>query len=555
MKAAILMWIFCGWLGCPMCFGQEPSLKPQPGAKSRVVRSSYIEVPLRPPDFQYSSQRNLPFGPRRHRFMHFGKREYLPPFPLHVFTPDPFELGLIAEEDLSSLPRTDDDEEQVGSDYNEIEPGVDKRGRDDTNRFIHFGKRVLYEYNDDGRMKRSVDDVSSEETKRAGNKIMHFGKRPSEDDMFDEDWLDDAEEKRNRIMHFGKRAVDYYKKRNPNRIMHFGKRSPIPYNKKANKIMHFGKRDPETVSLESAFDDLVKRAPNRMMHFGKRTEDGVLKRAPNKIMHFGKRMFDDDDDPIKRASHRIMHFGKRMFDDDEDPIKRASHRIMHFGKRMFDDDDDPMKRASHRIMHFGKRTFDDEDPMKRASHRIMHFGKRLLDEDPDKRASHRIMHFGKRTFDDEDLMKRAPHRIMHFGKRTYDEEDPVKRSSDGVMDFGMGTLNEDNSEKRASHKIMHFGKRQDDEATVQRRKRSVEDEATLQRMVSELIGFDKRQPGGILSPPLQLPHAYVAAHVYRSAIPRMLSRPSRSDRFFPALLGHDASRPRAQTRNVFLHFG
>lgn len=512
------------------------------------------------------------------------------------------------------------------------EPAVSPKTKRSPNRIMHFGKRIP--------PSAAVGDIADGVKRASHNNILHFGKRVREDEVADAlehvySSVDGMLVKRagNRMMHFGKRGPEYapsseldseqetfeYDKRAPNRILHFGKRPDYDpegfdngYNKRSppgHRIMHFGKRDDYDVAgiMSSVNEEDVNTA-------GKRTVDsrynyaGRLDQRPS-VSGIERNMQRKFQDWKKRFSHRILHFGKRDPEQRAQSFayKRLGNRMLHFGKRAGDlesysEAESPAatardKRLKHSIIHFGKR----EDGLVSVMggdkrNRIMHFGKRLGsdqaisdDENPtEKRAGNRILHFGKRPsgFDapsssnahdygiDDDFMaensvdKRA-HRILHFGKRLggtaydgkgLDNNDPAP--TDAMEESGV-----------ASKAGRHGGQPEEQQKEVPRKKRSVplqvpesndEIDDTLAQMVRELVmdedGYAKRMTMAHsgLSGPLHLPHAYVASQVYGNVLPRMLSRPSRSDRLFRALYSGehgDKMKPKGSVRNVFLRFG
>lgn len=479
----------------------------------------------------------------------------------------------------------------------DIMDGV-KRGSH--NNILHFGKRTREDEVADalGHVYSSVDGAL---VKRAGNRIMHFGKRGPE--YSPSSGLD------------GEQETLVYDKRAPNRILHFGKRPAYDpegeedtLDKRSSlghRIMHFGKREDDDVGgiMSSVNDEAGNAAAKRTMDASYKYTDGI-DQLPS-ASGIEKQLQRKFQDWKKRFSHRILHFGKREPEQraQYSAYKRLGNRIMHFGKRTGDEDyysevESPAstardKRLKHAIIHFGKREGDFTSVVggdKR--NRIMHFGKRRgndqsisEEENPtDKRAGNRILHFGKRPsgfdtqssyyadgygIDDDSVDKRA-HRILHFGKRLdgapYGSKgiDPSNDPSSGVP-MGESDL--------ASKAGRNGGQPEEQQKEVPRKKRSVsaqesesndEIDDTLAQMLRELImdeeGYAKRMTMAHsgLSGPLHVPHAYVAAQVYGNVFPRMLSRPSRSDRLFRALYSGEHSadmKPKGTHRNVFLHFG
>lgn len=468
------------------------------------------------------------------------------------------------------------------------------------NNILHFGKRTREDEVADA-LEHVYSSVDGAMVKRAGNRIMHFGKRgpeygPSSGLDGEQETLDYDKRAPNRILHFGKRP-DYNPEGDDNSI---DKRSPL-----GHRIMHFGKREDDDVSgiMSSVNDEAVNGAAKRTFDARYKYADRLDQRPS--VAGIEKQLQRKFQDWKKRFSHRILHFGKRDPEQHEQSpaYKRLGNRILHFGKRAGDDDsysevESPAstakdKRLKHTIIHFGKREGDLESVMggyKR--NRIMHFGKRFgndqsisQEENPvDKRAGNRILHFGKRPagFDaprsfevygydiDDDSMDKRAHRILHFGKRldgsVYDGKS-LEASNEPPSGAPM-------EESDVGSKTGHNGgqpEQQHKEAT--RKKRSVppqeqesndEIDDTLAQMLRELImdedGYAKRMTMAHsgLSGPLHVPHAYVAAQVYGNVFPRMLSRPSRSDRLFRALYSgeHGADmKPKGAHRNVFLRFG
>lgn len=472
------------------------------------------------------------------------------------------------------------------------------------NNILHFGKRVPEDAVADAleHVYSSVDGVL---VKRAGNRIMHFGKRgpeyaPSSETDSEQEMFDYYKRAPNRILHFGKRP-DYdpegfdngYNKRSPlgHRIMHFGKRDDYDVaglmSSVNEDINAAGKRTMDTRynyagrldqrpsvsgterNTQRKFQDWKKRFSHRILHFGKRdpeqrAESFAYKRLGNRILHFGKRAGDIDSYSEiesdastardKRLKHSIIHFGKR-----EDGLVSVMggdkrNRIMHFGKRLGSD----------------QAVSDDENPMeKRGGNRILHFGKRLSGFDAPSSSNGHGYGIGDDSMAENAVDKRA-HRILHFGKRfsgaAYDSKgldnnnDPAP--SDAIEESGV-----------ASQASRHGGQPEEQQKEVPRKKRSVplqvpesndDIDDTLAQMMRELVmdedGYAKRMTMAHsgLSGPLHLPHAYVASQVYGNVFPRMLSRPSRSDRLFRALYSGehgDKMKPKGAVRNVFLRFG
>ncbi|KAH9380086.1 hypothetical protein HPB48_000097 [Haemaphysalis longicornis] len=420
---------------------------------------------------------------------------------------------------------------------------------------------------------------------------MHFGKRgpeygPSSGLDGEQETLDYDKRAPNRIMHFGKRP-DYNPEGDDNSI---DKRSPL-----GHRIMHFGKREDDDVSgiMSSVNDEAVNGAAKRTFDARYKYADRLDQRPS--VAGIEKQLQRKFQDWKKRFSHRILHFGKRDPEQHEQSpaYKRLGNRILHFGKRAGDDDsysevESPAstakdKRLKHTIIHFGKREGDLESVMggyKR--NRIMHFGKRFgndqsisQEENPvDKRAGNRILHFGKRPagFDaprsfevygydiDDDSMDKRAHRILHFGKRldgsVYDGKGLEASNEPASARPGIMAVSRNSSGRRRQGRS--------GQCLLRSRNRNDEIDDTLAQMLRELImdedGYAKRMTMAHsgLSGPLHVPHAYVAAQVYGNVFPRMLSRPSRSDRLFRALYSgeHGADmKPKGAHRNVFLHFG
>ncbi|XP_050047571.1 uncharacterized protein [Dermacentor andersoni] len=485
--------------------------------------------------------------------------------------------------------------------------GFDGVKRASHNTIMHFGKRT----NDQDRGAALYTVYSTMDgalEKRAGNRIMHFGKRDPEYGV--STGLEAEPE-------FDLISAD---KKAPNRILHFGKRpstgstgsteaewdaDEAEKDKRGNRIMHFGKRDEDDSSAMtlSSTDEpsstAVKRAASAQSRYSG-TPDQV-----QPFMGIGRQLQRQFQEWKKR--NRILHFGKREPQQRSNSYyqqKRLGNRIMHFGKRAgspyYADGAASViaamkdKRLKHSIMHFGKRGEELESIMggdKR--NRIMHFGKRFGAGDHDSQARQQLP-----------MEKRAGNRIMHFGKRL---PQPNVALTPTTWDYGIDAAAETSAPgatKRA-HRILPFGKRdggasyddtsvggdplilaqgvdetdstkvtggrgQPETQKVARKKRSATPpeesdyiDDTLAQMMGALMGEDgyaDRITMGHsgLSGPLHLPHAYVAAQVYGNAFPRMLSRPSRSDRLFRALYSgeHGAEMmPKGQSRNVFLHFG
>ncbi|EEC17145.1 hypothetical protein IscW_ISCW012656 [Ixodes scapularis] len=194
--------------------------------------------------------------------------------------------------------------------------------------------------------------------------------------------------------------------------------------------------------------------------------------------------------------------------------------------------------------------------------RILHFGKQEPHHQDADFLNKRSTANADLQFDNEYsespylVDKKITNRILHFGKRLDGSaEDPGKVSGKSKQD--VPSVNSDikfeDSFLVEEHKPHN------------RRKRSLgfdqyDLDETLERVVHQLMdaGYPKRvalaHPG--IPGHLHLPHAFVAAHVYGSELPRMLSRPSRSDRFFPVpYSGEHREAPKGPSRNVFLHFG
>lgn len=475
------------------------------------------------------------------------------------------------------------------------------------NSIMHFGKRI-----NDQDVAAALDNAYSTMDgalgKRAGNRIMHFGKRDPEygisigleaEPEFD---LVSADKRApNRILHFGKRPSAG----SPDSTEADGDTDEAEKDKRGNRIMHFGKREQDDSSgmplssTDESSSAAVKRSasarskysgpPDQLqsaMGIGRQFQRQFQEwKKRNRILHFGKREPQQRSNSYyqqKRLGNRIMHFGKRasypFYADSAGSAvaamkdKRLKHSIMHFGKRDGELESIMSGDKRNRIMHFGKRLgAGDEDfqagrqlPIdKRAGNRIMHFGKRL--PGPNVAPAPTALDYGNEAAAGTSLSgasKRA-HRILHFGKRddgaSYDGTDVA---ADPL--FLAEDVYEDDSSKVTG------GRGQPETQKIVRKKRSATPpeasdyiDDTLAQMMGELMGEDgyaDRITMGHsgLSGPLHLPHAYVAAQVYGNAFPRMLSRPSRSDRLFRALYSgeHGAEMmPKGQSRNVFLRFG
>ncbi|XP_077494911.1 FMRFamide related propeptide [Amblyomma americanum] len=470
------------------------------------------------------------------------------------------------------------------------------------NNLMHFGKRTNEEDVADA-LEHMYATVDSAVTKRAGNRIMHFGKRDPEYGISTglegepEFELVTADKKApNRILHFGKRpSGSSIEVETEDEVEENDKRGPLEH-----RIMHFGKRENEDLSqimatnIEEAPDTAAKRAAATRSKYAGRTDQlqsvtGIGRQLQrqfqewkkrNRILHFGKRepqQLQSRYYQAKRLGNRILHFGKRggytFYSSNQGPSsaakdKRLKHSIMHFGKRENDLVSFTGGDKRNRIMHFGKRVGSELDmptgdlPMdKRAGNRILHFGKRL--EGADVAASPPTWPYDTHTNPSlwTDVSKRA-HRILHFGKREGGTAYDDKGTETDTLVMG-GDVEDSGASKLA-------GLGQPETQSMVRKKRSTssprpnEDiDDTLAEMMSELMGeegyADRITMGHSgLSGPLHLPHAYVAAQVYGNAFPRMLSRPSRSDRLFRALYSgeHGAeTMPKGTSRNVFLHFG
>lgn len=470
------------------------------------------------------------------------------------------------------------------------------------NSIMHFGKR-----NNQQDVDTILDNVYSTmdgtSGKRGANRMMHFGKRDPEYGL--STGLE------------GESDLDFVlaDKKAPNRILHFGKRpssssssgegdgdvEEAEKDKRGNRIMHFGKREDEDLSgmslssMNDASTTAVKRSASARSKYSGRPDQlqpfsGIGRQLQrqfqewkkrNRILHFGKREPQRSVSYYqqKRLGNRIMHFGKRAgypFNADgasSAPTamkdKKLKHSILHFGKRedgivsvMGDD-----KR--NRIMHFGKRIGNDDQeyqygqqlPMdKRAGNRILHFGKRLQAPSSPSAWDYGIDAAAETS---RTAANKRAHRILHFGKR-----DSGANYGDAGVASNPVVLAQHLDEADTSK--VSGGHGQPETQNVIRKKRStppVESsdyiDDTLAQMMGELMGEDG-YPDRItmghsgLSGPLHLPHAYVAAQVYGNAFPRMLSRPSRSDRLFRALYSGEHGvemMPKGQSRNVFLHFG
>lgn len=476
------------------------------------------------------------------------------------------------------------------------------------NSIMHFGKRTN-EQDVAAALENVYSTMDGESLKRGANRMMHFGKRDPEYGV--STGLEGEPE-------FDFVSAD---KKAPNRILHFGKRPSAGQSsssgevdneveeaekeKRGNRIMHFGKREHEDSSgmtLSSADDAssaAVKRSASARSKYSGRPDqlqpfNGIGRQLQrqfqewkkrNRILHFGKREPQERSGSYyqqKRLGNRIMHFGKRagypFYAEGAGSAaaamkdKKLKHSILHFGKR-----EDGLVSVMggdkrNRIMHFGKRIGNDDQeykygqqlPMdKRAGNRILHFGKRL--QAPNFSSLPNAWEYGIEAAagSSRTAANKRAHRILHFGKRdggaSYDD---TAVGSDHLV------LAQDLDEADTSK--VSGGHGQAETQKVIRKKRSAPPtessdyiDDTLAQMMGELMGEDgyaDRITMGHsgLSGPLHLPHAYVAAQVYGNAFPRMLSRPSRSDRLFRALYSgeHGAEMmPKGQSRNVFLHFG
>ncbi|CAN7994893.1 unnamed protein product [Ixodes pacificus] len=691
MKFALLLCLLC-WLENPLpsCTGShvqqgEPESfnEPKPSAQplDRVVRTAdpdnAKDTSGRDPYSDYRTLMAL-MGPRRHRYLHFGRKRALPLYsdaPVDQVEGSDDYIGddydASSAESLEDAMRWAKPYLEDGLHEDVVLSGAPEDGEvirykrdvsaasvrdDELNTNADQKKRPLIEVHDelarDGNAGLYLD--RQEREKKSPNRMLHFGKRERHHEST-QLGSDEAQGyiKRaiNRILHFGKRIQDDAtsdfqgddygwlssgNKRAMNRIMHFGKREPEEIlisdessgpqiqihgndKKSINRILHFGKRKGneafDTDLVESGYNKRNARS-NRIMHFGKRTDDGLIsefdpeshtasKRVTNRIMHFGKResaLSSSLEDQLKRdflewrkRYTNRMHYFEKKRPQDRYTDKRITNRIMHFGKRgvifpLSDETDNSSgkqkRQLKNSILHFGKR--DDEMSIeKRTRNRIMHFGKREEGYPyentltSDKHLGDRILQFGKQEphhqaadflnkrstanadlqFDNEDngspylVDKKIPNRILHFGKRLDSAEDPGKVS--GKPEQHVSSVNSDikfeDSFLIEEHKPHN------------RRKRSLgfnqyDLDETLERVVHQLMDADypKRVALGHPGIPghLHLPHAFVAAHVYRSELPRMLSRPSRSDRFFPVpYSGEHREAPKGPSRNVFLHFG
>lgn len=446
--------------------------------------------------------------------------------------------------------------------YATVDGAVSKRAG---NRILHFGKRDP-EYGISGGLEGEPEFELVTSEKRAPNRILHFGKRPSGSSVESEADEEVEEDKRglagDRIMHFGKRRNNQHSEIMASNIDEQSatnsKRAAAARSKYAGQTDQIQPVTGIGRQLQRQFQEWKKR--NRILHFGKREPQQLQARYYQS----------------KRLGNRIMHFGKRagynFYSGNVDSTsatkeKRLKHSIMHFGKREEDLNSFIGGDKRNRIMHFGKRVGSSQDmpkdlPIdKRAGNNILHFGKRL--DGSDAAASSPSWPYGTDITQSlqRDASKRA-HRILHFGKREHDVPD-----EDKVMDADPLLMEVDVDDSEASKGA---GLGQPEAQSMVRKKRSTsplgpnEDiDDTLAQLMSELMsedGYADRITMGHsgLSGPLQLPHAYVAAQVYGNAFPRMLSRPSRSDRLFRALYSgeHGAEMmPKGPSRNVFLHFG
>ncbi|CAN7937593.1 unnamed protein product [Ixodes hexagonus] len=687
MKFALLLCLL-GWFGRPLppcngtdvqqrepesADGQNRSAEPLERAVRAANPSNAEDAGGRAAYPEYRTPQAL-MGPRRHRFLHFGRKRSLPLYSdFAVDQSDDDHIG--DDEDAPSSEYSEDagrwtqPYERVGLDDDFALSGspedvenirykrdVSVMSEPDDNLNADAEKKPalvevhenLAEYGDEGSYADWPDRQRIPESR-----ILRFVKREGQPESAQLGYNKDkygVKRAKNRIIHFGKRnkdgatpnsAEEQYSsygsegKRAGNRIMHFGKRdqeeitggdkSPGPDDelRRSNKIsssyiLHFerpeGIKESDTQILQSIPDKRTPRA-NRIMHFGKRTNVGLISELNPEVLPVSKRL-----------SNRIMHFGKRgsaRSGSLEDKLKknllewkkRYSNRMLHFGKKRRPDSN---KRLTNRIMHFGKRDVDSYSPdesvdstgrrKRQLRNSILHFGKRGNEMSIEKSLEDLVMQFGQKEkgYPYEDRVtadKRLGNRILPFGKRDsqHQREDSIikRQGGDALLQFA----NEDGGttylvDKKMANRILHFGKRletsgededkdtdkveehapsvnndsqyeesfkSEDHKPHKRRKRSLDvngydmDE-TLERVLHELMdaGYPKRvalsHPG--LPGHLHLPHAFVAAQVYGSNFPRMLSRPSRSDRFFPVpYSGEHREVPKGPSRNVFLHFG
>ncbi|KAL1414207.1 hypothetical protein MTO96_007683 [Rhipicephalus appendiculatus] len=473
------------------------------------------------------------------------------------------------------------------------------------NSIMHFGKRT-HEQDVAAALENVYATMDGGSVKRGANRMMHFGKRDPEyrvstglEGEPEFDFVSADKKAPNRILHFGKRPSSSSSSGEGD-----GEVEEAEKEKRGNRIMHFGKREDEDSSgmtlssTDDASSAAVKRSASARSKYSGRPDQlqpfsGIGRQLQrqfqewkkrNRILHFGKREPQQRTGSYyqqKRLGNRIMHFGKRagypFYADGAESAaaamkdKKLKHSILHFGKR-----DDGIVSAMggdkrNRIMHFGKRIGNDDQeyqygqqlPMdKRAGNRILHFGKRLP---ASSLSSPNAWDYGidAAAATSRTAANKRAHRILHFGKRD---------GGANYEDTGVGSdplvLAQDLDEADASK--VSGGQGQPETQKVIRKKRSTPPaessdyiDDTLAQMMGELMGEDG-YPDRItmghsgLSGPLHLPHAYVAAQVYGNAFPRMLSRPSRSDRLFRALYSGEHGvemMPKGQSRNVFLHFG
>lgn len=489
---------------------------------------------------------------------------------------------------------------------------VPQRNKRSSNRMLHFGKREGYDTEGENMQDHQQDGV-----KRATNKMLHFGKRMEDDTSFgamEEAYRDESNaEKRssNRILHFGKRKPEVtpvgvplgygfqspgIEEKRSNRILHFGKREPeLPGGgepllsdferpgsdeKRANRILHFGKRMgvdeyPAAVSYADLYKKMeTKRGPqgHRILHFGKREEGksssffedddeaGEANRPGNKMLNIERRRPFGSSAELrdqlqrnfvlwkKRSSNRMLHFGKRqkIFDEPTNAIKDEDYSNV---SNEYNEAGNVDKRFKDSMLHFGKR---GNDPFPRTQNRIMHFGKRgnefNLENSPEigKNPGDRLLSYEQGITHLEGIGGTDKHSQYRDARSQTPSLENVPSGSEGQKGF----LNDSGTP----------GGR----AQSTRTKRSIVNtdniDATLERVLTDLsnAGYAKRfafgSPG--LLGTLHLPHAVVAARDYGSILPpRMLSRPSRSDRIPVTYSGQHGDKPKGASRNVFLHFG
>ncbi|KAK8763684.1 hypothetical protein V5799_033707 [Amblyomma americanum] len=428
-------------------------------------------------------------GPRRHRFVHFGRKRALS---ASYFG---FRRSVTAESNQAPKPDTDGFEQHhERAESTDAENGA--RGpttKRSSNRFMHFGTRSQQSATKgDGAMRASHNNIlqfgigklTKEEdvedvlermyatvdravSNRAGNRIMHFGKREPEYGVSSglvgepEFELVTADKKvLNRILHFGKRPsgssieieaedeVEEKDKRGPleHRKMHIRKRendnlsetmatnideapATTPKRTASCRSKYSGRTDPiQTVTgigrqLQRQFQEWKKRNP--ILHFGEREPQQLQARyylakpLGNRIMHFANR---------GGYTFYTSNQGSTSVAND----KRLKRSIVHFGKRGDDLVSSTGRNKRNQIFHIGKRasgeldmTTGDLPVNKRAGNKILQFGKLL--EGADVAAPLPTWPYGAHTnlSLQNDVSKRA-HRILHFSKReggaTYDDK-------------------------------------------------------------------------------------------------------------------------------------